>query len=154
MRYTIYSMVLDKNKFISQFSRIGIYVIFFWIIFLLVRSVWQNWSLRQSIHQLNEQIAILEQNKNDLNNLIVYYRSDSFKELEARKKLGMKKPDEKMVILPVSSSNPTSSAVAGESVSSPNNFPDEVKKEQESFNFKKENSSNSNWYLWWRYFTE
>lgn len=144
----------SKNQLFSQAARIAIYGVFFWMIFLLVRSVWQNWSLRQSINKLNDQIVTLEQDKNDLNNLIIYYRSDSFKELEARKKLGMKRPDEKMVILPVLPNSSGSPTVAGQSESSPSNFSEEVKKEQETLRPAEENSAVSNWRLWWQYFTK
>lgn len=144
----------SKNQLFSQAAKIAIYGVFFWMIFLLVRSVWQNWSLRQSINKLNDQIVTLEQDKNDLNNLIIYYRSDSFKELEARKKLGMKRPDEKMVILPVLPSSSSSPAPSGQSESSPSNFSEEVKKEQETLSPSKENSAVSNWQLWWQYFTK
>lgn len=144
----------SKNQLFSQAAKIAIYGVFFWMIFLLVRSVWQNWSLRQSINKLNDQIVTLEQDKNDLNNLIIYYRSDSFKELEARKKLGMKRPDEKMVILPVLPSSSSSPAPSGQSESTPNNFSEEVKKEQETLRPVEENSAVSNWQLWWQYFTQ
>ena len=155
MRYTIYSMIsFSKNQLFSQAARIAIYGVFFWMIFLLVRSIWQNWSLRQSISKLNDQIVTLEKDKNDLNNLILYYRSDSFKELEARKKLGMKRPDEKMVILPVLPNSSSSPAAAGQSESLPGNFSEEVKKEQEILNSSGENSPVSNWQLWRQYFTK
>lgn len=152
--YNIYSRMIsfNKSKFISQVSRVAVYVVFFWIILLLVRSVWQNITLKQSIQKLNEQIATLEDNKSNLNNLLIYYRSDSFKELEARKKLGMKKPGEKVVILPIEPSETNSPAVAGEQTATPSNFPEEVQKEQKTISSNKEENPLPNWRLWWDYF--
>lgn len=134
----------SNNKFIPKFAKIATYFVIFWILFLLGRAVWQNWDLKHSIWKLNEQIATLEQQKNDLENLNLYYSSDSFKELEARKRLGLKKPGEKLVILPAASPSITVT---------PGNFPEELDKEKESVAGVITPSRIPNWLLWWQYFT-
>ena len=64
-----------------------------------------------AIKTLESEIADLEGKNNDLNNLFAYLNSQEFIELEAREKLGMKKPGEKVVIIPRESK----ALVAGES---------------------------------------
>lgn len=49
--------------------------------------------IEQDIAQLNDQIRRQEL-------LNIYYQSDTFKELEARRRLGLKRPGEKVVIVP------------------------------------------------------
>ena len=139
-------MQFDQSKIIAKIIKPITYLLIFWIIFLLGKSLWQNWALKHSIWQLNEQIATLNQQKKDLENLNLYYSSDSFKELEARKMLGLKKPGEKMVILPAS---PGSSPTAA-----PSNFPEEVMKEKEAISGVENPVKIPNWALWWQYFTK
>ncbi|MDZ7587157.1 MAG: septum formation initiator family protein [Patescibacteria group bacterium] len=145
-------MQFRENKFISNFAKIASYLVIFWIIFLLGRSVWQNWNLKHSIWKLNEQIVILKKEKKDLENLNLYYSSDAFKELEARKRLGLKKPGEKMVILPVSPAGGPTSSPSGQAVTE-SDFPEEIKKEKESVAGVESLSKIPNWLLWWQYFT-
>ncbi len=130
------------NRLLPKIIKIASFVVIIWVIFLLGRSIWQNWLLRQSIEKLNEQIVTLEKEKKGLNNLIIYYQSDTFKELEARKKLGLKKPGEKVVILP----SPDDS--------SSSNFLEEVKEEQKAINSDEEGINDPNWILWWQYLTK
>lgn len=138
-----------KNKLIPKLIKLVVYFVIFWLIFLLGRSLWQNWMLKHSIGQLNEQIVVLEKEKENIENLILYYRSDSFKELEARKKLGLKKPGEKVVILTVSSISPTLPSSPPSA-----NFSDELKKEQEKITTSPTSAQIPSWLLWWQYFTK
>lgn len=139
-------MQFNQSKLISKFTKLIIYIGVIWILFLLGRSLWQNWDLKRSINKLQEQIAVLNQQKKDLENLNLYYRSDSFRELEARKKLGLKKPGEKVVILPAAT--PSATTV------SPGNFSEELNKEKESIAGVVAPSKIPNWLLWWQYFTK
>lgn len=118
------------------------YLVIFWLVFLLGRTVWQNWYLKQNIEKLNWQIATLEKEKKDYRNLLTYYQSDSFRELEARKRLGLKKPGEKVVILPTST--PTA----------PVNFPNEIEQEKNRLAIPSPALTIPNWQLWWQYFTK
>lgn len=132
---------MKREKYLNLGSKVLIFIFVIYILFLLGKSLFINYQLRQSIQKLNEQIATLEQQKKDLNNLIVYYKSDSFKELEARRKLGLKRPDEKVYIV---SGTTTTTA----------NFEEELKQEQEKVSSKEKSSDKKNWTLWWEYFTK
>lgn len=143
-------MQFKQEKLWPKITKLVIFVVVFWIIFLLGQSLWQNWFLQKSILKLKEQLAYLEQQKKDLNNLNLYYRSDAFRELEARKRLGLKKPGEKMVILPASPSATATPNVE----TSPTNFPEELNKEKEAVAGIVTPSKIPNWLLWWQYFTK
>lgn len=139
-------MQFSQNKFMPKLTKMGIYFLVFWMLFLLGRALWQNWDLKRSILKLNEQLITLEQQKKDLENLNLYYSSDSFKELEARKRLGLKKPGEKLVVLPAT----TPSA----EVPTPGNFSEELDKEKKSIAGVTTPTKIPNWLLWWQYFTK
>ena len=132
---------MNREKYLNLGSKIIIFIFVIYTLFLLGKSLFTNYELRQSIQKLNEQIATLEQQKKDLNNLILYYQSDSFKELEARRKLGLKKPDEKVYLVSTATSTPT-------------NFEEEMKEEQEKISSKEKILNKTNWSLWWEFFTQ
>lgn len=134
-----------KNKYLPKLTKLAVYLGVFWILFLLGRSLWQNWDLKHSIWKLTDQIATLEQQKKDLENLNLYYKSDSFKELEARRKLGLKKPEEKIFIIA-----DTSPALSNTN----ENFSEEINKEKEKIAGLEAPSKIPNWLLWWQYFTK
>ncbi|MFA6492869.1 MAG: hypothetical protein WCV58_01895 [Patescibacteria group bacterium] len=139
-------MKFNQNKILSKITKVGVYLGVFWVLFLLGRAIWQNWDLKHSIYKLNEQIVILNQQKKDLENLNLYYQSDSFKELEARKLLGLKKSGEKLVILPIETPKAESSAA--------NSFPEQLNKEKETVAGVTAPTRIPNWLLWWQYFTK
>jgi predicted nucleic acid-binding Zn-ribbon protein len=72
-----------------------------YIFYILCHAVYLNWTLKREIDHLKADIVSIEQKNQNLENLIVYYKSSSFKELEAREKLGLKKVGEKVVSVPV-----------------------------------------------------
>lgn len=133
-----------QKKLIDLAVKVGTYVFILYILFLLGRVLWINANLKSSIEKLHGQIAALEQQKKDLSNLVLYYQSDAFKELEARKKLGFKKPGEKVMIIPTSPDSGNSP---------PANFAEEVEKEKKGVAGKETTQEEPNWRLWWEFFT-
>ena len=68
---------------------------FCYILFLLYQSVYFNYQTSLKIKQLRAEIQEIERDHSRLEALIAYYKTDTFQELEARKKLGFKRPEEK-----------------------------------------------------------
>lgn len=60
----------------------------------------KNYQSRQKIRSIKQEIADLEAKIKRQELLNIYYNSDTYKELEARRRLSLKKPDEKVFILP------------------------------------------------------
>ena len=59
-----------------------------------------NYDLSQRIHGLENDITLLQDQKEALSYGIEYYKTDSFREREARAKLGLQLPGENVIILP------------------------------------------------------
>ena len=133
-------MKINQPKLISSLVKIVSYLLIFYILFLLGKSLWTNFNLRKSINQLNVQIVSLSDDKKNLENLNLYYQSDAFKELEARRKLGLKSSGEKVLIL---AATPTTQ-----------NFSDELQKEKEKTANTQSGAPTPNWALWWQFFTK
>lgn len=66
----------------------------------LFQTVRRNISLRGQVKDLEAQIGRLEEEKEELSYRIQYFQTDSFKEKEARAKLGLQQPGEGVIILP------------------------------------------------------
>lgn len=73
-----------------------------YVIFILGKAVYRNWQSVKRIEGLQNEIARIKAKNQNLDNLILYYQTKSFKEIEARRKLGLKFPDEKVIAVPAS----------------------------------------------------
>lgn len=91
-----------RNKFplISQFIFILLVV---YVLFILGRSIYKNYQTNKKITNLENEITRLGQENQYLQNIILYYQTDSFKEVEARRKLNMQKPGEKVMAVELQS---------------------------------------------------
>ena len=83
-------------------SSFGIYqilivLVILYICFLLYQSLYSNYRTSQTIKSLKQDVAALEKQRGELEVLTAYYKTDSFQELEARKKLGLRMPGEKVI---------------------------------------------------------
>ncbi|MCX6806874.1 MAG: septum formation initiator family protein [Candidatus Berkelbacteria bacterium] len=108
---------------------IGIIVLIYLSV-LVGRSVYKNWKTEQILKKIRTEIETFEVENQNLQNLIVYYQTPSFKEKEARRKLGLVRPDEKVAIISKEPEQQKKASVASAT--------DEVKK--------------PNYILWWEYF--
>ena len=74
---------------------------------VLSQTIYYNYTLNRHIETLRGEISLLEAQQERLNYNIAYYKTDSFKDREARAKLGLQLPGEGVLILP----NPHQSGV-------------------------------------------
>lgn len=68
-----------------------------YVFFLLYQSVYFNYQTSKKIRSLKSDLVDAEISQMRLESLNAYYKTWTFQELEARKKLGFKMPDEKVV---------------------------------------------------------
>ncbi len=85
--------------------------------------------LKKEIEGLRSKITSFEQKNRELSSLIEYLKSSEFQEKEARLRMGLRKPDEQVVILPKDE---------GVSVDELLSLPGET--------------NGANWQKWWNYF--
>jgi len=104
-----------------------------YIVIILGRAVWLNYQVNQQIKSLEREIAQIEQQNKDLQNLISYFKTDSYREKELRQKLSYSKPGETVIV------TPKDSAIA-------NSAP--------SDGIDRDYSSKPNWYKWYLFFFE
>ena len=74
--------------------------VFIYMLIATSEALWQNYRTNQEIGQLKIEIVQLEKANLQIKNLIAYLKTESFREKEARRKLGYKKPGEQVVALP------------------------------------------------------
>lgn len=74
--------------------------------FLLYQSVYFNFQLNSKVEKLKTQIAKQETERLGFEAIISYYQTSTFQELEARRKLGMRFPGEKVVAVEVKPQQP------------------------------------------------
>jgi len=84
---------------ISTNTLVGLFL-FGYMILAIVQVMWRNHTISLETVRLETEIAKIEQENYELGNLIAYLNTRSYQEKEARRKLGFKKPDEKVIFIP------------------------------------------------------
>ena len=72
-------------------------------VYLLLGSgklIYENYRVHQDEKVLSHEVDELEQRNLELKSLLAYYRTDSYKEKEARARLGYQEPGERVVVVP------------------------------------------------------
>ena len=107
-----------------------LFSIVIYLLFVVGRSIWINYESRKDIAIQKIEIKQLERDVENLKFQIAYYQTNSFKEKEARAKLGYKAPGENVISLSVDSKEDRIADKA----------------------FAETKLKTSNQILWWRYF--
>lgn len=89
----------------SKFAVVLALFLFLIILFGLVKGTIRSHQVNAEVTQLQDQISRLNKQNQDFNDLIKYLNTDTFIEQEAKLKLGLKKEDENVVIIPNSEIN-------------------------------------------------
>ena len=92
----------SKKK--SNLLSILIFITLAYVGFLLYQVIFLNFQTNRKIASLKKEIQEVEADKESLQALIAYYQTPAFQELEARKKLGLKMPGEKVIKVKVAES--------------------------------------------------
>jgi len=100
------SGVQDKRPLIKRINLLSvlIFLTLAYVGFLLYQAIYLNYNTNRKISLLKKEIQEVEKDREDLQTLIAYYQTPAFQELEARKKLGMKMPGEKVIKVEVAES--------------------------------------------------
>lgn len=117
------------SNFNANFSNFLILLLIFYFLFSVGRSIFSSYQDRKSIEEKKIEISELRKQVTFLENQNLYFQTQSFREKEARKKLGMIKPGENVVALERGGSGDSSTVIRNKT---------EIKE--------------PNIYKWWRYF--
>ena len=85
-------------------------LIIVYLVVVLAQTVKRNYDLNLQLTTLKSQISLVNDQKAELAYNLQYYATDSFKEREARAKLGLQLPGESVIILPHVSPTPAPAA--------------------------------------------
>ena len=111
-------------------------VVFVFAVYSNVRAVIQNNKLAEEVNSTKQSVNDMETQAKKLELLSMYYQSSSYQEVEARRRLGLQKPGETVVIV---KGIPSDSTLNFESIDSPSSHPAAT-------------PSQSNPARWWSYF--
>ncbi|MDF1498370.1 MAG: septum formation initiator family protein [Patescibacteria group bacterium] len=104
-------MIKKRNKSLigKIFSfKMFILISIFCIVFLgtgLAKEYYRDYQIQKEINFLQKEIDSFEVNNYKLSQLVEYYKTDEYKEAEARKRLNVMKEGEKVVIIKPNSEN-------------------------------------------------
>lgn len=98
----------------TSFINIAGGILAIWILVALVQTVANNYKLEKQIETLRQQISVLQAQKDELKYNIAYYNTDSFKQRQARLRLGLEQPGENVIILPTPSPTPSPTSDAAQ----------------------------------------
>ena len=91
---------MPKTKIWSKLYVVLFFLLIVYILFLLGRTVWQNYGINKEIANSQKDISRLQEENKNLQDSIQYYQSTTYKEQQARLKLNYQKPGEKVYIIP------------------------------------------------------
>src|SRR5438132_240246 len=77
---------------------------------LLAGALRRNYNLNRQISDLRAETTKLTDERDELQFKIQYYKTDAYKEKEARAKLGLQAPGEQVLILPATPENQAATA--------------------------------------------
>ncbi|OGB75046.1 hypothetical protein A2810_00780 [candidate division Kazan bacterium RIFCSPHIGHO2_01_FULL_49_10] len=89
-----------QRKLRSQILTAIFASIFVYMLVGTIEAVWQNYAINKEVAKLRAEIVQLQEEGRQVKYLIAYLGTESFKEREARRKLGYKKPGEQVLALP------------------------------------------------------
>lgn len=96
-----------KEKILTSRLLFGVMLaILSFIVFALSKEIIRRHQIDKEIEAMKKEIIDLEKENNELSSLLEYYNTETFKEKEARKRLGLMKEGEKAVALPPTKENP------------------------------------------------
>jgi len=94
----------EKKSLTSYAVIAGLIVLFAIIAVGFSREFYRKQRMARELALLQQQITELEQSNKDLANFLQYLESDAFVEAEAKTKMNLKKPGEKVVVLQLGNS--------------------------------------------------
>jgi cell division protein FtsB len=90
---------IKKKRMIFKFLTIFGFIILIFVSIALGKEIYRRYQINQEIKKVKEEIEDLEKKNRELQALIDYLNTDSFKEIQARQNLGLQKEGEQAVAI-------------------------------------------------------
>jgi len=90
-------MTLDTTRKLTGYLLLA--AIFGFAIYSNFRVGLRNYQLRQAVQASQAEVEILKKRNEKLQLLLVFYETAEYQEVEAKRRLGLKKPDEKAILV-------------------------------------------------------
>jgi len=90
-----------ERKLPMKLGSLFLFILVLYMFSIVIRSVWVNYNSNKSIDVEEQKVIALEEQIQYLEDQINYFETYSFKEKEARAKLGYKAPGESILSLPI-----------------------------------------------------
>jgi hypothetical protein len=87
------------SLFYSSFFSIILLVFLLLMSVSFIKTFGRSQDIKRRINNLEAEISILEGDRTNFLKTIEYLKTDFYKEKEAREKFGLKKPDEKVIVI-------------------------------------------------------
>lgn len=94
------------------FSSLIIFVVIIYLFIVIGRTISNNYNSNKELEQEEQKVLSLEEEIDGMRNQINYFQTSSFKEKEARQKLGYKAPGESVLSLPIDQEDEKSTDVS------------------------------------------
>lgn len=89
------------NKFLaSKILTFLVVLILIWAIIAIFKKTWQVRQFAKEVDRIEQKITDLKKNNEELKNMVTRLQSPDYLEIEARKKLDLKKDGETVIIVP------------------------------------------------------
>lgn len=147
MRYTV-GMSAKHMLFKQVAIRTGLVIALAYLLLNLGIALNKNYATSSSIRSLKASITELEQRIAHLHNQLVYLQSTSYRELELKRRLGLKRIGETAVLVP-SNIDPAQSA-SNDRRPTPSLTVDQVTPGASATFFEKASTNASSWVSWLR----
>jgi len=92
------SKLLGSKIFYSKIFYFCLALFIIWLILIVVRTAWEKYQLVKEIRITEEQLKYLDQNSEKLKKSIKLLQSEKFLQKEAKERLNLKNPSEKVII--------------------------------------------------------
>ena len=122
-------------------SRTALALFVAYVLLNLGRAIRTNYTTSQQIRQLKQQITSLNYQTVFYKNELVYFKSRNYQELEAKRRLGLKRPGEIVVLVPVNANPPETTQTAVQPIDSSS------QDDQKSF-FESASINAKTWTIW------
>lgn len=90
---------MAKQKWWMKVVIGGVIVLSGWVLYVSSKQIERNRRIQEEVSTLETEAAKIRRENQTLSEKITYFSSDDFREQEAKKKLGLKKIDETVVVI-------------------------------------------------------